>query len=74
MYNMVRSLGLKAVLRRELPGAAAALLIAEVFYKFHSFALETLAFLATWWVLSRVKKAVTGLVIGKEADHACETR
>ena len=29
-----------------------ALLIAEFFYKFHSFLLECLAFLATWFVLS----------------------
>jgi hypothetical protein len=32
---------------------AVAFVIAEQFYKFHSFTLETLAFLATWWVLRR---------------------
>ncbi len=28
--------------------------IAEQLYKFHSFTLETLAFLGTWWALRRV--------------------
>jgi hypothetical protein len=34
--------------------------IAESFYKFHSFTLETGAFLVTWWVLRRI-----GLLIVK---------
>ncbi|MGH2492866.1 MAG: hypothetical protein ACRDF9_15325 [Candidatus Limnocylindria bacterium] len=33
---------------------AIAFGIAETFYKFHSFTLETGAFLATWWVLRRI--------------------
>jgi hypothetical protein len=32
---------------------AIAFVLAEQLYKFHSFTLETLAFLATWWVLRR---------------------
>lgn len=32
---------------------AVAFVIAEQFYKFGSFTLETIAFLATWWVLRR---------------------
>ena len=32
---------------------AVAFVIAEQFYKFHSFTLETIAFLATWFVLRR---------------------
>ncbi|HEV8535971.1 MAG TPA: hypothetical protein VGR87_09690 [Candidatus Limnocylindria bacterium] len=33
---------------------AISFAIAEPFFKFHSFTLETLAFLATWWVLRRL--------------------
>jgi hypothetical protein len=33
---------------------AIAFVIAEPFYKFHSFTLETIAFLLTWWVLRRL--------------------
>lgn len=32
------------------PSAVVAIVIAESFYKFHSFTLESLAFLATWYV------------------------
>lgn len=39
---------------------AIALVVAEQFYKFHSFTLETGAFLVTWWVLRRL-----GLLIVK---------
>jgi hypothetical protein len=34
------------------------LLIAELFYKFHSFLLETGAFLATWFVVDMVLSSV----------------
>jgi hypothetical protein len=33
---------------------AVAFVIAEQLYKFHSFTLETIAFLATWWALRRL--------------------
>lgn len=74
MYHMVRSLAVKATMRRELPAAAVAFLVAELFYKFHSFALEALAFLATWWLLSWAAKTASELISRKEADHAGEAR
>jgi hypothetical protein len=37
---------------------AAALVIAEQLYKFRSFTLEALAFLATWYVLATVTRFV----------------
>ncbi len=37
-----------------LASLAVAFVIAEQLYKFHSFTLETVAFLATWFVLRRV--------------------
>ena len=36
-----------------LASLAIAFVIAEQLYKFHSFTLETIAFLATWFVLRR---------------------
>jgi len=35
---------------------AASLAVAEFFYKFHSFTLEALAFLGTWYVLRRAAR------------------
>ena len=57
MYYLIRSRGARLA-AQELPAGACALAVAETFYRFHSFTLECLAFLATWfvfsWVLSRV--------------------
>lgn len=36
-----------------LASLAIAFVVAEQLYKFHSFTLETIAFLATWWFLRR---------------------
>jgi len=73
MYHMARPLGLKNTLRRELPAAATAFLIAELFYKFHSFALETLAFLVTWWVLGWIQNRLSRMLRVKETNHGCQT-
>ena len=51
MYALVRSLPFGALITTQGLPFAAAFLIAELFYKFHSFALECLGFLATWFVL-----------------------
>ena len=50
MYTLFRSISFKRLASEQLPAIALAWLIAEVFYKFHSFTLECLAFLATWFV------------------------
>ncbi len=52
MYTLLRNFTLRDLLIGEAPGLIAALAIAELFYKFHSFLLETVAFLVTWVVLS----------------------
>jgi hypothetical protein len=49
---MVRSAGIRETVLAEVPALAMSLLIAEAGYKFHSFTLECLAFLATWFVVS----------------------
>ena len=52
MHRAIQRYGLAAFLKQEAPFLVAAFIIAEVFYKFGSFALECGAFLATWYVLS----------------------
>ena len=51
MYLLTRSRGLRLA-AQESPAAISALFVAETFYRFHSFTLECLAFLATWYVCS----------------------
>lgn len=51
MFTLIRMLSWREILIARLPAIVAALVIAETFYKFHSFLLETGAFLVTWYVV-----------------------
>lgn len=55
MFALISELKLRPTLMREGPALAASMLIAETFYKLHSFTLECVAFLATWYVLSSIQ-------------------
>lgn len=54
MYQLLHSMTMSQLFKRQSPVFAAAFLIAEFFYKFHSFALECGAFLLTWYVLDAI--------------------
>ena len=54
MYSLFKTVATRQLLVSEAPSLAASFVIAELFYKFHSFTLETGAFLVTWWVLRRI--------------------
>ena len=60
MYSYVRTVGVPTFIAREAPAFAVAFVIAEIFYKFHSFALETGAFLVTWYGLSWIQSTIAG--------------
>lgn len=64
MYSLVRMLPVARLLREQVPAFGLAFVIAELFYKFHSFTLETLAFLATWGLIDALIQAVRHLVAG----------
>jgi hypothetical protein len=51
MYTLLRALPWTRILSEQLPAFSLAWILAELFYKFHSFSLECAAFLATWYVL-----------------------
>lgn len=51
MYTLFRLLPVKKLACEQAPALAIAWIIAELFFKFHSFTLECGAFLATWFVL-----------------------
>lgn len=63
MYTLIRDNPAKETLIQQAAPFAGALVTAEFLYKFHSFTLECLAFLATWfafdWILGRLKRART---------------
>ena len=52
MFSLIRDLGFRAAARQEAVPFVIAFVIAELFFKFKSFALECLAFLAVWALLS----------------------
>lgn len=51
MYELIRRLTVRQLTLEQLPLLLISLGIAEMFYKFHSFLLETGAFLLTWLAL-----------------------
>ena len=61
MFTMIREVGVRKSLASEAPCFGLSFLTAELLYKFHSFTLECLAFLATWLAV---------LVFSADADWA----
>lgn len=61
MFTLVRMLPLRRLLAEQMPAMLLAWLLAELFYKFHSFTLECAAFLATWFVLDALLQGVKRL-------------
>ena len=60
MFSLIRDLGIGVALKQEALPFLVAFLIAEFLFKFKSFTLECLAFLATWFVLSFLQSLVLG--------------
>ena len=51
MYSLTKTNGLKTILEHELLAFIIALIIAQVYFKWGSFALELIGFIATWYLL-----------------------
>jgi hypothetical protein len=61
MYTLIRSIPLRQLLVEQVPALGLSFIIAELFYKFHSFTLECMAFLGTWYVIDAAIKHLSGL-------------
>lgn len=68
MYTLITSMPVQNLLTEQLPVLALSWVIAETFYKFHSFTLETAAFLATWFVLDGIYKFILGMLKGRSKN------
>ncbi|WP_395373520.1 hypothetical protein [Marinicella sp. W31] len=62
MFTFLRSLSARRLLTEQGPVLAISWLIAEFFYKFHSFSLECGAFMATWFALDATTQIATSLL------------
>jgi hypothetical protein len=67
MYTLVRNASLSVLLSCSLPSFLIAFVVAEVFFKWKSFALECLGFLALWFVLDAVMNAARPLWIRRRS-------
>ena len=67
MFTLFRMLPAKRLVLEQSPSLAGAWLVAELFYKFHSFSLECAAFLLTWFVFDGLLQLVTSL---RRSDHS----
>jgi hypothetical protein len=68
MYTLLRTVPLSQLIAMQAPALLASFVIAEVFYKFHSFTLECLAFLVTWLVIEGFLSAGRNLIFGRKAS------
>jgi len=59
MFRLLTSISTGELFKRQLPVFLIAFVIAELFYKFHSFTLECAAFLVTWFVLDALLHLLT---------------
>jgi hypothetical protein len=62
MYELLRRLTVKQLAFEQLPLLLIAIVIAELFYKFHSFLLEAAAFLLTWMALGALYASLKSLL------------
>jgi hypothetical protein len=65
MIEILRALRAQPAYGRRLLGFAPALIITEMFYKFHSFSLECMTFLATWLLFDVLIEWIMGCLNAK---------
>jgi hypothetical protein len=65
MIDFLRTLRAHPICARRLLGFIPALAITEMFYKFHSFSLECMTFLATWLLFDVLIEWIIGSVNAK---------
>jgi hypothetical protein len=69
MYTLIKLLTPRQLLLQQAPTFVGSLVIAEMFYKFGSFLLEAIAFLATWLVLDAAATLFGRLVGGAREEQ-----
>jgi len=69
VYTLLRTIPVERLAYEQLPAFAVSWVIAELFFKFHSFTLECAAFLATWYALDALtQKVVLPLLRRKDGE------
>lgn len=68
MYQFLTSLSGQELAIRQVPAFTVSFIVAALFYRFHSFALECLAFLVTWFVVDAFIEVVRRVMSRREPD------
>ena len=74
MIDFLRALLTHAAYGRRLLGFVPALVVTEMFYKFHSFSLECMAFLGTWLLFDVLTEWIIGSAKVKELRNTPSDR
>jgi hypothetical protein len=67
MYTLIRNASLGVLLSTQAPSFLISFVVAELFFKWKSFALECLGFLALWFVLDAVFSAVRAVWLKRKS-------
>lgn len=70
MYELIRRLTVRQLTLEQLPLLIISLGIAEMFYKFHSFLLETGAFLLTWFALGALYAGLKSVLVRSAEERS----
>lgn len=70
MYSLVKSMSIQQWIKEQFPALGLSIVVAELFFKFHSFSLECAAFLCTWFVFDWVRVFFKRLT-RKPIKHQC---
>lgn len=70
MYTLIRNASLGVLLSTQAPSFLISFVVAEMFFKWKSFALECLGFLALWFVLDAVFSAVRAVWLKRKSPTA----
>ena len=70
MYTLLRTLSFRSILLEQVPSITISLIIAELFYKFHSFTLECVAFIATWCVIDGLRQIVVDKLFSTHSQQS----
>jgi len=65
MYTLIKNSTVPQIITKRLPGLVISLIIAEIFYKFHSFTLECVAFLGTWFLIDLIIEVLANKFSGQ---------
>ena len=68
MYTLLHNIGIRKGWVAETLSLVLSLLVAEMFYKFHSFTLECVSFLATWYAVGSLFALVRNARSAKRQD------